>query len=204
MGETEERLLDWGTARRWRLGEATGGDLAAVIALPGAVLFAAIDGSGHGPEAARAAHIAAEVVRQFADGDLTSLIRRCHEALRDTRGAAVSLALLTVLDSTVTWLGIGNVEGRLVHGHPARRQTGWLPLLRGVAGHWLPSLRTTTVRLRRGDVLVFTTDGIEASFEDSLDVSGAPQAIADRILADHWRVSDDALVLVARYLGMEP
>ena len=205
MRQTEKRLLEWATATRCRLGEATSGDLAAVITRPGAALFAVIDGSGHGPEAARAARVAAKAVRESADEDLTSLIRSCHKALRCTRGAALSLAFVTVPDSTVTWLGIGNVEGRLVHGPPAApREKGSLPLAPGVAGHALPPLKTTTLRVTRGDVLLFTTDGIEASFEDSLNVSGGPREIAERIMADHWRASDDALVLAVRYLGMKP
>ena len=52
-----------------------------------------------------------------------------------------------------------------------------------------------------GDVLVLATDGIEARFADSLDISGSTQAISERILADHGKPSDDALVVAVRYLG---
>jgi negative regulator of sigma-B (phosphoserine phosphatase) len=62
-------------------------------------------------------------------------------------------------------------------------------------------MRTATLEVRPGDVLVLATDGIEAAFADSLDISGSTQAISERILADHWKPSDDALVVAMRYLG---
>ena len=76
-------------------------------------LVAAIDGSGHGVEAAKAACAGAGVVRAHAGDDLFALVVRSHEALRPTRGAAMSIAFFPHGRSELTWLGIGNVEGRL-------------------------------------------------------------------------------------------
>ena len=105
--------------------------------------------------------------------------------------------------SEMTWLGVGNVEGRLLSGDPsATRPKGSLALERGVPGHELPNLRTATLSVRPGDVLVLATDGIEAAFADTLDISGSPQAISERIVAAHWKRADDALVVALRYLGV--
>jgi negative regulator of sigma-B (phosphoserine phosphatase) len=73
-----------------------------------------------------------------------------------------------------------------------------------VVGYQLPSLRPSTTRVESGDTLILTTDGIESGFRRQLS-SGppSPQQLADRILAEHRRESDDALVVVARYLGGE-
>ena len=65
-------------------------------------------------------------------------------------------------------------------------------------------MRAATLDVRPGDVLVLATDGIDAAFADSLDVSGSPQAISERILAVHWKPPDDALVVAVRYLGARP
>ena len=46
--------------------------------------------------------------------------------------------------------------------------------------------------------------GSRPSFADSLDISGSTQAISERILADHGKPSDDALVVAVRYLGARP
>ncbi len=197
--------IEWGAAARARLGQVTTGDHAVVVSRPGGALVAALDGLGHGVEAARAADTAGQLVRAFAGADLIALVRRCHEALRPTRGAAISLARVCEHEETVTWLGIGSVEGRLVSGDPlAPGPKASLRLFRGTPGRELPGLATTTLAVRRGDMLLFATDGVGAGFADSLDVSGRPRAVAERVLAAHRKGTDDALVLAARYLGPRP
>ena len=178
--------VEWAVATRCRRGETTSGDLAVVTLLPEGVLVAGIDGLGHGDEAARAARRAAEVLRQSPSRDLVLLVERCHAALKGTRGAAISLAFVSPSDRGVTWLGVGNVEGRVLSGDPsAMRPKGSLPLGNGVPGHELPPVRAATLELRTGDILVLATDGVAAVFADSLDVSGSAQAISERILAEH-------------------
>lgn len=195
--------IEWGIATRRRPGEAVNGDLGIVSVLPAGVLVAAIDGLGHGGEAARAAYEAGEVVRETASEDLLLLIERCHDALRDTRGAVIGLAFMSHLTRTVTWLGMGNVEGLVLSADPsALRPKGYLTLGSGILGHELPSVRTAALKVGPGDVLILATDGIEAAFADSLDISGSAQDISERILAVHGKPIDDALVLAVRYLGL--
>ena len=123
--------------------------------------------------------------------------------MKGTRGAAISLAFVSPGDRGVTWLGVGNVEGRVLSGDPwAIRPKGSLALGNGVPGHELPPVRAATLELRIGDVLVLATDGVEAVFADSLDISGSTQAISERILADYRRPTDDALVVAVRFLGV--
>ena len=199
---TADEAFEWGIATRSRRGETTSGDLAVIALLPEGALIAAIDGLGHGGEAAHAAQKAGEVLRERPCDDLIRLTKQCHSALRATRGAAISLAFVSPAKGTMTWLGVGSVEGRVVSGAPsATRPKGSLALENGVPGHELPSLRTAALAVRPGDVVVLATDGIEASFGESLDVSGSPQAISERILAAHWKPTDDALVIAVRYLG---
>jgi negative regulator of sigma-B (phosphoserine phosphatase) len=197
--------VEWSVATRCRRGEATSGDLAVVSLLPQGALVAGIDGLGHGVEAARAARRAADVVSERPSEDLVLLVQRCHAALQGTRGAAISLAFVSPSSNGMAWLGVGNVEGRVLSADPsATRPKGSLALARGVPGHELPAVRAATLEVRPGDVLVLATDGIEASFADSLDISGSTQAISERIVADHSRPSDDALVVAVRYLGVRP
>jgi negative regulator of sigma-B (phosphoserine phosphatase) len=195
--------IEWGIATRCRLGETTTGDLGVVHLLPGGALVAGIDGLGHGREAARAARRAAAVMRGSPGDDLVGLVQRCHTALRGTRGAAISVAFVSASDSRMTWLGVGNVEGRVLSGDRATpRAKESLALGRGVLGHELPAVQAATIPVQPGDVLLLATDGVHAGFADSLELSGSSQAISERIVADHWKRSDDALVIVVRYLGM--
>jgi hypothetical protein len=194
--------LEWGVASRRRPGEATSGDLAVVSLLPEGALLAAIDGLGHGAAAAAAAEQAGAVLRSRPGPDLVQLAELCHRALRDTRGAAISLAFVSPGMSTISWLGVGNVEGRLLGGEAAATgPKGSLVAGSGVLGHELPAVKTATLDVRPGDVLVLATDGIEAGFADALDTSGSAQTITERILSFHWKSTDDAVVVAARYLG---
>lgn len=197
--------IEWAVATSCRRGEATTGDLAVIASLPDGALVAAIDGVGHGREAALAARRAAGELHARPTQDLVLLAKRCHSALRGTRGAAITLAFISSLKGAVTWLGVGNVEGRVLSGDPAaRRPKASLVLGSGVAGHELPRVRTTTLELQAGDVVILATDGVRDAYGDSLDISGSAQAIADRVLAAHGRPTDDALVVALRYLGARP
>src|SRR4029077_2530979 len=103
-----------------------------------------------------------------------------------------------------TWLGVGNVEGLLLHGDgPARPGPGRAALVTrgGIVGSELPRLHPVVLPIAPGDTLIFATDGIREGFADGLSLEAPPQHLADQILARHGKGTDDALVLVARYLG---
>jgi phosphoserine phosphatase RsbX len=193
--------FDWGVAAYPFPGEEVSGDRAVVAVDGKRALVAAIDGLGHGPHAAHAADAAAQVLEGLAGADPVDAAQRCHEALRATRGAAISLASFAEEPATMTWLGVGNVEGRLIRGSAWSQRQESLLLRGGVAGHELPPLATATCPVERGDLLVFATDGVRGDFADSLDASGACSSIAARVLSRHGRLTDDALVVVVRYLG---
>jgi phosphoserine phosphatase RsbX len=195
------RPLEWGTAIRARSGEFATGDLGLVARNASGTLVAAVDGVGHGAEAAKAARVGADVLSAHPSDDLFALVVRCHEALRSTRGVAMSIAYFPEELGVMTWLGIGNVEGRVFGsdgGVPRAKSV--LRLAGGVLGHELPTVTRETLELQPGDLVVFATDGIGPSFADSLP-AGAPQEIADRIVNEHWKPTDDGLALVVRYLG---
>ena len=132
---------------------------------------------------------------------------RCHQAIGtdDARGGTQRCASLRPTTSTMTWLGIGNVEGRVLSGDPsATRPKGSLALGNGVPGHELPrreNSRRSTVR--PGDVLVLATDGIEAGLRGLARRSPARlRRSASGSWPTHWKPTDDALVVAVRYLGV--
>ena len=196
------RLVDWSIAARPLDGEAESGDRGLVVLTADAALVAAIDGLGHGREAARAAEPAVETLRGFAEEPLVALAERCHAALRQGRGAALSLARFCAHDDTLTWIGVGNVEGRLVRsdGSGSVSVESLIPA-RGIAGDDLPDLDEATLPIHPGDLVLLATDGIDSGFADSLRPYGTAEELAARILADHSKPHDDALVVAARYLG---
>ena len=194
--------LHWAVAARPLPGEDSSGDLSVVQPVEGGVLIAVIDGLGHGVEAAKAAAEASVAVRRSVGEPIESVMQSCHEALKGTRGAVMTLLYVAQANETMTWLGVGNVEGRMwpaVPGATLMRQAP--PLRGGVVGHALPKLRATALPLSRGDLLILSTDGVSSRFHEEFRLEGTVQQIADDILEQYWTAMDDALVLVARYLG---
>jgi phosphoserine phosphatase RsbX len=199
----ERKALEWAMASRLVPGETDCGDKALVISSDTHSLIAVVDGVGHGTAAARAAELALERLQDDPAAPLSTLIRRCHDALRDTRGVAIGLASVEGSDGALTWVGVGSVQGRLVPRN--HQESGASMMLRpGVAGDRLPSLRPATLKIQRGDLLLLATDGLREGFADALDPRGSVQDIADRLLSEYHRPQDDGLLLVARYLDDRP
>ncbi len=195
-------LLEWGVAARALKGQPQSGDLHLVKLYPGGALVAVVDALGHGGEAAHVARTAISILERQAGEPVVSLLQLCDRALRLTRGAVVSLADVDERAGTMTWVGVGNVEGVFLRADPNARPARESLLLRGgVVGYRLPSLMSSVRRAAPGDVLVVATDGIRTDFAQFV-VLGAPvQAMADRLLEQCAKGTDDALVLVARYRG---
>lgn len=196
-------LVEWGMAVRACAGERECGDRHVVCPSKDGVLLAVVDGLGHGPAAAAAAGLAVEVLEDHRGEALSTLVERCHEALVGTRGVVMSLARVD-RTSTMTWLGVGNVEAVLVRpGERGARREQQLLLRAGVVGFQLPSFRPAHVPLGRGDLLGLATDGVRSGFGRCLAGTKSPQRLAETVLTEYGRTNDDALVVVARFRGVE-
>ncbi|MFZ0761035.1 MAG: SpoIIE family protein phosphatase [Candidatus Sulfotelmatobacter sp.] len=198
-------ILEWGVASRALPGQPNSGDLQLVQSFPGGVLVAALDGIGHGDEAAAAANGARAILEAHVGEPVIALIERCHEGLRATRGVAMSIASFDASHGLITWLGVGNVQGVLLRRALTFAAAEESLLLRGgVVGVQLPSLQAAVLPVSTGDTLIFATDGIDVGFTRGLARNCPTQTAAESILAQHGKATDDALVLVARYLGGRP
>jgi phosphoserine phosphatase RsbX len=204
-GNGAHAILDWAVAAGRRPGQERSGDAHAVVhGADGAVLLAAVDGLGHGGEAAAAAERATATLERFPNESVVSLARRCHRALQGTRGAVMTLVRVSPQDETLTWLGVGNVEALLLrHGAGIGPRRESVLMRGGVVGYQLPPLGATVHALNRGDWILLATDGIRPEFREGPIAEDDPQRLADRILAAYRRPDDDALVLVARYRGVD-
>jgi serine/threonine protein phosphatase PrpC len=221
-------LIDWGLAERPCPGGSESGDRHVIQPFASGVLLAVVDGLGHGEPAAAVARLAATILTEHAGEPVGELVERCHAALAQTRGVVLSLASIDARDLGVTWIGVGNVEAVLVRGHghgqagsggagespqlderardslPRERKkppAEHLLLRPGVVGQKLPSLQAVRLAAEPGDTLVLATDGIRSDFPPTVTPARSPRELADAILAQHGRDTDDALVLVARLQG---
>jgi len=201
----EPALLEWGVATRALEGQTESGDLAVVAPFPDGVLAGVVDGLGHGPEAARAARAAVDLLHDCAGQSLERLAQLSHEELKQTRGAVMSLAAFFGSTDTVVWLGLGNVQGRLIRRLDSEKPAFQsLPLVGGIVGYRMPLLRSVTLPVAPGDVLILATDGIRGNFSRPRDVFAKPADVAQRLLEKEMTGLDDALVMVVRYVGASP
>lgn len=199
----KQTCLEWAAATATLPGQTTSGDRCLVLSNAEWAIVAAVDGLGHGEEAAAASQIAVETLKEHQNEPVLSMLRRCDERLRSTRGAVISLASFNARVARITWVGIGNVAGLLFRADPnLPRET---LLLRngvvGVLGAFLPPLQAAIVPIDPGDVLLFATDGVRTDFLEKIDPRVSLQATAERILAQYNKGTDDALVVAARFQG---
>lgn len=192
-------LLQYWVAARPIPGQSESGDQFLVQPFPDGVLIAVIDGLGHGVEAAAAAKMAVAKLAEHAGEPVVALVQRCHAALRKMRGAVMSIASCNGVENTMTWIGVGNVEGMLVHAAATAGKPASLLVRGGIVGDRLPTLLSATVPLRRGDLLFFATDGIQSAFLRELRYTEHPHELVHRIFMQHGKSTDDVLLLAARW-----
>ncbi len=196
-------IVQYGVAARAFEEAQDCGDHYLVAPIPNGMLVAVTDGLGHGLQASLAAQAATATLLRYAGAPIPELVARSHEALKHTRGAALSMAYLRADAEELEWTGIGNVEGVVLRaGAGGQVVREHLLLLGGVVGYRLPPLRIRKLAVSPGDMLIFVTDGVSGSFHMNALRSESPTQLASKILAGHGKKTDDALVLVVRYLGL--
>src|SRR5881396_1796070 len=143
-------LIEWGVASLALPGEAESGDRHLVKPVGTGVLVAVVAG-----------------LERHATESPAPLLERCHRALKGTRGAVMSVAAFSRHDPSLTWVGVGNVEGLLVYGDGAARfgsARASLVTRGGIVGSELPRLHPVVLTIAPGDTLFFATDGIREGF----------------------------------------
>lgn len=195
-------IIEWGWAGRAL--EEPSGDMHAVVEHEDGALVALLDGLGHGVEAATAVRAAIPVLEAHDGASVVLLVQQCHEAMRKTRGAAMTVAWFDARDASMTWTGVGNVDGVLIRAARSAQSREAISTRGGVVGYRLPPLRATRHEVSSGDLLVMATDGIRSTFSTGIVTQFTPQEIAESILVRYAKGTDDAHVLVARYLGAGP
>ena len=201
VGAGEAAALEWAVAGSALDGNASG-DLHLVVPGNPLSLVCVMDGLGHGPDAQLASEECAAILKSRMGAPLLDLIRAAHDGLRSTRGVAMTLGLIDAQRGRLEWVAIGNVEGLVLRpGLPRGPRHDAVVQRGGVVGYRLPPLKVSEVALEPNDVIVLATDGIKGGFGDQLELPLGVRDLADDIAQRFTKRSDDALVLVARYLG---
>jgi phosphoserine phosphatase RsbX len=187
--------LLYGAASRPKPGETENGDHYLTLDEGGRVTIAVADGLGHGRAAHEASFAACEFVRQNQNLGLERLIDQCGAALRNTRGAALTVLRVDKQNGALEYSAIGNVEclSRVRNGFRVVNAPG-------IVGVRVRKIMVFSARLSEGDLLAVCTDGISLRKLKLEDFNGMePALMAGEILGRHAKEHDDATCLVLRY-----
>ena len=189
--------MEFGIVHRPKSGRNISGDAYLIKEAEEATLVCLVDGLGSGEAAAEAAQAAIRCVQVNSTLPLSDIMAKCHQALKGTRGAVVALMRISFAESTLTFVGVGNIS---IH---ARSTALIKPISRnGIVGYRLPRLREFTYPYTPGDLFVLHTDGISNRFtldsavwmKEAQDV----QILADEIARNFGKKNDDVTILIAR------
>jgi anti-sigma regulatory factor (Ser/Thr protein kinase) len=156
-----------------------------------------VDGLGHGPEAAMAAHAAVTEFQRQRTQPPARIVEALHDALRPTRGGAVAVARIEWDAATISYAGVGNIAAVL---HAADGSVRRLVSHNGTAGLNARRIQAFDYPGAQG-LLVMHTDGINTRW--ALDryaglARANPLLIAGVLYHHHARGRDDAGIVVAR------
>lgn len=181
-------------------GESAPGD--SYLSFPGKTrsLYMVADGLGHGPGAKEAADEAVLVTRQHVEESPGEILRLVHDALKKTRGAAASIAMVNHEQLIVTYGGVGNISGSLGNGITTRSMVSQ----NGTLGAAVPRIHEYTYPFEPGTILLMFSDGLNSkcSLTDYPGLqSRHPELIAGLLYRDFSRRRDDATVMAVRLDG---
>ncbi|HYU31476.1 MAG TPA: hypothetical protein VEW48_04885 [Thermoanaerobaculia bacterium] len=169
------------------------GDSFVIEERDGTSLIAVIDGLGHGYDSWVAASTAAEVIRNHAELSVDGILRRCHQELRVTRGAAVGV-LKIASGGEGEFCGVGNIEVQALNGSSPS-----VFCLAGIVGHNLRSSKVMPVLMRPGDIYCLLSDGVSSRGNFKSCLPGDPESVARRIVEQWGQAHDDATAVVVGY-----
>lgn len=178
-------------------GETASGDAWCYHERAEGFLVAGIDGLGHGTAAQEAATAACNVFDRENHRSPSRLMELLHEALRPTRGAAVTLLAVDWDAGRATSVAVGNVTAAIASSTAIKR----IAANNGIVGHMMSRPRELQHPYPPDSVLVLHSDGLTASWQ--LDrypglMQHHPALIAGVLYRDCQRGRDDALVVVMR------
>lgn len=189
--------LDLSVFSRPLPGQRYNGDAYFVKRYEDKITFAVIDGLGHGQDAHEAAQAAVDCLENYYRRPFAEIFQLCHQRLKRTRGAAMSLCRINLKDRVMTHAGIGNVQTRVYSSEAAPAPF----CINGALGVAIRTVKVDDYPLPENSTIIMFSDGILGRFSpDNIHgfLSQKPQILGKRIMDSYARDNDDATIIVGR------
>ncbi|MZP31315.1 SpoIIE family protein phosphatase [Heliobacterium undosum] len=189
--------LEVGAIMRPFPGENVCGDGWAVRFSVGGGEILVTDGLGHGSQAAAASLDAVRFFRETATPSPAQFIRSIDAPMRYTRGAAMALASIDLVQRKVIYAGVGNIAGRILS---PQGSAGCLSY-NGTVGLNPGRFQENTYPWPEQALLVMHSDGLTSRWDHTAYpglLTRLPTLVAAVLYRDFFRGNDDVTVVVVR------
>jgi anti-sigma regulatory factor (Ser/Thr protein kinase) len=189
-----EQTLEVAAISTPHFAETNSGDGVSISYSDDATSILVVDGLGHGNEAAHAAEIAARIFGESPFDSPASLVDRIHNNLVGTRGIAMALVQIDRLLDKLTFIGVGNITGRVYTRYASKGCVS----VQGIVGGRMPSAKEFCYDWEPGASLLLYSDGIKSAAVLPEVQSKSALLEAAEIYRDFSRTNDDTTVVVVR------
>ena len=194
----EKKIKDevgFGIFTRSKLGEKFNGDNYFLKRFSDKILFAVVDGVGHGKEAYDASMVVVSYLQENYNKSIEDIINDLHVKLRKMRGVSMSIALIDESKNILSFIGIGNIITKVYSSVEEIKPVN----SNGILGVAVRHFKVSNYRWNQKNVIIMASDGISSKFdfkENPLLINEHPIMIAFTILKNFGKTIDDATVLV--------
>lgn len=193
--------MTWAAAQIAKSEDGIAGDGFLIRGLADFILIALIDGTGSGPEAARAANVGLQRIQKVEASDLGDICQSTHRALQGTRGAALGLCRIDPINAEVVWTSVGDVDGVLRGLDPDVPNQGIFQNNGTLGRSMSDTVHRASGRLSPGDTILLTTDGVSKAYRKDRDLGPDPETIVRRLMDRYGDPADDCSVICVQMEG---
>lgn len=179
------------------LSEKRCGDTGVILVSEHQIFIALLDVLGHGEEAYEVAIKAKYFLENNYKEDLVELTNELHNTILNTRGLVGSLVNLDINSGQINYVGIGNIVSRVIGPQYYKFVNR-----EGIIGYKIPTPRVERHTLKKGDVFIMHSDGINENsglnYNDEIFQKRA-MSVAREIVGKYSKKIDDSVCFILKY-----
>ncbi len=162
------------------------------------VRLIALDGLGHGPEAAKAVYHAVKEFKVTGSMSPDDTVQLIHKNIRSTRGAVGMVLHLDKINNSISYVGLGNISARIIGYEKIKSLMSY----NGIIGHSKPNtIKSYVAEWHKNETLIVHSDGLKSRWDlnhlpNIMNHDGS--VIAAALYKDFSRNTDDLLIIVTK------